>query len=176
MVEESLHWYLVPQANLCSDIGFLIRQLTSRACSRSPNPLVEGKGKRPRRISPVRFDSNDVAIPPGGPFVMALIIQPKPSAPKKMAMITDLPRSVSWVQGVVAETTHVFEVVSFGDVEVAGFATLAEEVTAHLWLLMRGMARRLLTRFLQSFSRRLRQAMLTTSARWMTYSTGYLLG
>lgn len=71
----------------------------------------------------------NVLIPLGTPSVMALVIRPEPSAPKKMAMIANLPHIMSPVQGVVTEAALVVEVVSSDNVEVAGTVSLAGEAT-----------------------------------------------
>lgn len=58
---------------------------------------------------------------------MVLVIRPELSAPKKMAIIANHPRTMLPIQGVVVEAAPMVKVISSDDVEVVGVVALAGE-------------------------------------------------
>lgn len=103
LAQDNLRRHLAPPANLLSNVAFPLREATSWVCSRSPSSPVEGKGKKPRRISLVRADSDDFPIPPGGPSAEVLVIRPESSSPRKAMTIANLPRAMLLARGVVVD-------------------------------------------------------------------------
>lgn len=99
LAEDSLRQYLAPLANLSFEFGILLWEGGPPVRDHPPSPSIEGKGKKPRRMSSTQASFDDFSIPSGKPYEVLLITRLGSLVSADLPVIAALPQAMPQDQG-----------------------------------------------------------------------------